>query len=102
MGLADRPGRSMAWRRPCAAPRRVSSIGSPLFPAVDSEIEGKDAVRTLRALQHLRMAQSANRVVVARPPMFFHRPAREFVVLGGSLVVLGAIDQLDQIVDFLV
>src|SRR6516225_5992428 len=72
------------------------------FAAVKCEIEREDPVRAVRALQYLGMAERAHRVIVARSPMLLHSPPREFVVLSVALVILGAIDQLDQVVDFLV
>src|SRR5262245_49802530 len=37
------------------------------------ENEGKDPIRSLWALQHLRIAKRANRIAVASLPVFLHR-----------------------------
>src|SRR5215510_5321585 len=67
-----------------------------------AEIEGKDPVRSLRALQHLRIAKRANRIAVASLPVFLHRAAGKLVIFGGTFIILGVVDELDKIVDFLI
>src|SRR5262252_7073706 len=66
------------------------------------EIEGEDPIRSVRPLQHLRMAKRANRIAVAGLPVLLHRAAGELVILGGTFVVLGLVDELDEVVDLLV
>src|ERR1700731_730951 len=66
------------------------------------EIEGKDPIRSVRALQHLRMAKRANRIVVARLPVFLHRAAGKLVIFGATFIILGVVDELYKIVDFLI
>ena len=48
------------------------------------------------------MAERAHRIVVARSPMLLHCPPGKLVILRVALVILGAIDQLNDVVDFLV
>src|SRR4026208_282069 len=67
-----------------------------------SEIEGKDPIHSVWALQHLRMAKRANRIVVAGLPVFLHRTAGKLVILGATFIILGVVDELNKIVDFLV
>src|SRR5262245_15301898 len=66
------------------------------------EIEGKDPIRSLWALQHLRIAKRANRIAVASLPVFLHRAAGKLVIFGGTFIILGVVDELDKIVDFLI
>src|ERR1700730_14832034 len=94
----------------CGELRRVSSVKSPqwqcycenLFAAVACEIEGEHTINYLRVFPYFRVAQGANGIAVAALPVLFHRSARELVILGCPLVILGTVDQLDQIIDFLV
>src|SRR6478735_2448224 len=67
-----------------------------------SEIEGKDPIRSVRALQHLRIAKRANCIVVAGRPMFDHRAAGKLVIFGVTFIILGAVDELYKIIDFIV
>src|SRR5208283_2971501 len=73
-----------------------------LFAAVACQIEGEEAVLAIGPFQHLRVAERAHRSVVARIPVLLHHPPRKLVILGGPLVILGPIDQLNDVVDFLV
>src|SRR5262245_31598299 len=66
------------------------------------EIEGKDPIHSIWALQHLRMAKCANRIVVASLPVFLHRAAGKLVIFGATFIILGAVDELYKIVDFLI
>src|SRR4029453_4491078 len=66
------------------------------------EIEGKDPIHFVWALQHLRITKGANRIPVASLPVFLHRAARKLVIFGGTFIILGAVDELDKIVDFLI
>src|SRR5262245_44479222 len=43
--------------------------------------------------------KAAARVVVAGAPMLLHAKPRKFIVLGMALVILSAIDQMDDVVD---
>src|ERR1700741_509279 len=67
-----------------------------------AEIEGKDPIRSLWALQHLRIAKRANRIAVASLPVCLHRAARKLVIFGGTFIILGVVDELYKIVDFLI
>ena len=64
-----------------------------------SEVEGAYAF-PVRTLQNLGVTQCAPRVVVAGAPMLLHAQPRELVVLGMALVIPGAIDQMNDAVDF--
>src|SRR5262249_53263328 len=66
------------------------------------EIEGKDPIHSVWALQHLRIAKRANRIAVAGLPVFLHRAPGKLVILGGTFIILGAVDELDKIVDFVI
>src|SRR5262249_55404851 len=66
------------------------------------EIEGKDTVRSVRALQHLRMTKRADCIVVTGLPVLLHRAAGKLVILGATFIILGAVDELYEIVDLLI
>lgn len=66
------------------------------------EIESKDPIHSVWALQHLWMAKRANRIVVAGLPVFLHRTAGKFVILGATFIILGVVDELYKIVDFII
>jgi hypothetical protein len=69
-----------------------------LFTSVYGEIERKDTVMIGRPLEYFGMAQGADGVVITGAPMLLHAGTRELIVLRRALVVLGAIDQLHNIV----
>jgi hypothetical protein len=50
----------------------LQSLFEPSFAAVLSKVEGEDALEALGALEHLRMAQGADGVVVAGTPVVLH------------------------------
>src|SRR5262249_32792304 len=97
------PGRAkaLAVRTPDCSCNDGSQL-SGLSAILNGEIEGKDPVRSAGALQHLRIAKRANRIAVASLPVFLHRAAGKLVILGITFVILGAVDELYEIVDFLV
>src|SRR5262249_39872658 len=66
------------------------------------EIEGKDPIRSGWALQHLRIAKRANRIAVASLPVLLHRAAGKLVIFWGAFIILGVVDELGKIVDFVV
>src|SRR5262245_15360954 len=66
------------------------------------EIEGKDPIHSVWALQHLRIAKRANRIAVASLPVFLHCAAGKLVIFGGTFIIFGAVDELDKIVDFVI
>jgi len=45
----------------------------PILRDLFGEIKGEDPVHSIGALQHLRMAERANRIGVAGFPVFLHR-----------------------------
>ena len=47
------------------------------------------------------MPQRADCVVIARPPMVLHRQPGKLVVFRVTLVILGPVDQVDDVVDLL-
>src|SRR6516162_4564358 len=106
MAPSGKRGRSAAWQTPCHEFRQASCVEAPrwrrLVASVNSKIEGEDAIHSDRPLQYLGMPQRAHRIVVAGAPMLLHCAPREFKVLRRSFVIAGVIDQLDQVVDFLV
>src|SRR4029434_7443847 len=69
---------------------------------LSGEIEGKDPIHSVWALQHLRIAKRENRIVVAGLPVFLHRAAGKLVIFGVTFIILGAVDELYKIVDFFV
>src|SRR5580658_1494571 len=79
------PYRSWVWQR--------DSI-----PPVLREVEGHDALEVVRPGERLGMAQGAHRIVIACAPVVLHAVTREFIVLGVALVLLGPIDELDEVV----
>src|SRR5580704_8797288 len=76
--------------------RRPSPV---LFTAILGQIEGEDAFVIRRALEHFRMAQGANGIVIAGAPVLLHAGAREVVILRMALVVPGAVDQVHDVVN---
>ena len=66
------------------------------------EIEGKDSVYSVWALQYLRMAKRTNGIGVAGLPMLLHRTAGKLVIFGATFIILGAVNQLYKILDFLI
>jgi hypothetical protein len=75
---------------------------SSLFATVTAKIEGEDALVIYGALEHFRMAQGANGVVIAGALVLLHAGAREFVILRMPLVVFGVIDELHDVVDLVI
>src|SRR4029434_2726347 len=69
---------------------------------LSGEIEGKDPIHSVWALQHLRIAKRANRIAVASLPVFLHRAAGNLVIFGGPFIMLRVVDELDKIVNFLI
>src|SRR5262249_53493828 len=79
-----------------AAPR-----SSPMsLLAVLVEIEDEDPVTASRPLEHFGMAQRPHRVLIAGTPMVLHGQPRELVILRLALVVPRAVNQVDDVVDF--
>lgn len=72
-----------------------------MLPVV-SPVEGANAIHLVRKLQDFRVANGADDILVAGDPVLLHGPAGELVVLGDAFVVLGVINQLHDIADFLV
>jgi hypothetical protein len=70
-----------------------------LLTSIYGEIESEDAFVVGRPPNHFRMAQGMDRVVIPSPPMLFHALTREFAILRWPLIVLGAVDQLHDVVD---
>src|SRR6516225_7005310 len=79
---------------------RYGSGGS--FAAVMCKVEGENPFEVGRPFQHLGMPQRAHGILVAGAPMLLHRQARELVVLRVALVMLRAIDQMDDAVGLVV
>src|SRR6202043_2862467 len=75
---------------------------SRLFAPVDSKIERKETFVVVGALENVGVAQCAASVVVAGAPMLFHTEPRELVILGVTLVVPGAVYELNDVVDLTV
>src|SRR5258708_40305790 len=75
---------------------------SLLFAAVGGEVEGEHALVIRGALKAFRMAQRANGVVIASPPVLLHPGARKVVILRMALVVLGAVDQVPDVVNLMI
>ena len=73
-----------------------------LFAPVNGKIERADAFLIAGPLQGLWMAKRAYRIVITGAPMLLHRQPRELVVLRVPLMLLGAVDELDEIVDLVV
>src|ERR1700756_1349068 len=82
----------------CAAQACTRRSPQDSFPSVLREIESHDALEVVRPCKHLGMAQGADRIVVPCLPVVLHAEAREFVVLRVPFVLLGAIDELDEVV----
>src|SRR4030095_6292542 len=75
---------------------RIKSSGRSA--SLCGEIEGKDPIHSVWALQHLRIAKRANRIAVASLPVFLHRAAGKLVIFGGTFIILRVVDELDKIV----
>src|ERR1700756_112415 len=69
------------------------------FAAVPFEIECEDAVRRRGTSQRLGVPQRPDGVVISGAPMVLHRKTGKLVVFRVILVVLRAIDQLNDVVD---
>src|SRR3989442_15988395 len=54
------------------------------------------------ALEHFRVAQGTNGVVIAGAPGLLHAGARKLIILRMALVVLAAVDQLHDVVDLVI
>src|SRR4029077_5165302 len=65
------------------------------------EIEGKDPLYSVGALQHLRIAKRPNRIAVASLPVFLHRAAGKLVIFRGTLIFFGVEEELENFVAFL-
>jgi hypothetical protein len=72
---------------------------SSLLTSVCGEVESKDAFMIGRPLKHFGMAQGTDYVVIPGTPMVLHAPTRELVILRRPLVTLGAVDEMDDVVD---
>src|SRR6266436_8117697 len=82
----------------CAAQACTRRSRQDSLPSVLREIESHDALEVVRRCKHLGMAQGADRIVVPCLPVVLHAEAREFVVLRVPFVLLGAVDELDEVV----
>ena len=71
-----------------------------LFAALHRKVECIDTFVIFRTLKHLAMTQCATCIVVTSAPMLPHAQSRELVVLGMAFVIFGAIDQMDDVLDF--
>jgi len=67
-----------------------------------ADVERAHALDSIRKQHHFGLRERAQRVVVAAVPVLFHRPPGKFEVLGNAFVAPGAIDQVDDVADFLV
>src|SRR5215813_9881578 len=65
-------------------------------------IERANALQPVRWLEYFSMAQSLNGIAISGEPVFFHRPPGELVIHGAALIFLCAIDQLNDVADFLI
>ena len=77
--------------------RNYAASYSPLLTPVHGEIERVDAFPIAKPLQSLGMAQRAHCVVITGGPMLIHRQPGRLEILRVSLIVLGAIGQLDKV-----
>lgn len=66
------------------------------------EIESCDAVGIFRSLKDLRMPKGVDGIVVTRLPMLLHAEPREFVILGIVLIYLGAVNEMHNVIGFVV
>ena len=98
--LADVRTKAFAIRTPDSEMYWIKSSGRSALLFV--EIEGKDSLHSVGALQHLRIAKRANRIAVASLPVLLHRAAGKLVIFGNTFIILGVVDELDKIVDFLI
>src|SRR5271165_7424531 len=80
----------------------IAGLLSALLGIVLAKIESAHAFNPIRKLHHFGVRERAQGVVVAALPVLFHRSAGKFEVLGNALVASGAIDQVDDIADFIV
>src|SRR5580704_8512860 len=99
--LSAQPWRRVGWLTGRSG-EREASIKPFLFAVVVGEVEGEDAFMMSGALKHFRMAQRANGVAIAGAPVLLHAGARKIVVLRLALVVLGAVDQVHDVVDLMI
>src|SRR5262249_44092460 len=68
---------------------------------VPVEIEDEDPVTATRPLEHFGMSQRAHCVVITGTPMVPHGQPRELVIFRLALVVLRAVNQVDDVVDII-
>ena len=79
-----------------------SCLTLALFPPVHGKIERGEPLLIAGPLERLGMAQRAHRIVIAGAPMLLHGQPGKLVILGVALIVLRAVDQMDQAVDLVV
>src|SRR5215471_15814849 len=108
MDRREKPDSSAASRTPARGLRALSSFCSSLIGADRSgllrlaPIERAHALQPVRRFEYFSMAQTFDGVAVSGEPVLFHRPPGELVVLGGALVFLGAIDQVNDVADLVI
>src|SRR5690348_7839104 len=66
---------------------------------MSGDIEREHAVGAGRPLQDFGMPQRTDRIRAAGAPMIFHAPRRKFEILRIPLVVLRAVNELDDAVE---
>src|SRR5262245_50661500 len=91
------------------APRNVvtSPPPSPLWPNVSispllAKIKRLNTFRIMGASKQLWLSETAHRIIVTGPPVFFHGTTRKLVILRSSFVAFGMINEMNNIVDFFV
>src|SRR5262249_49463755 len=109
MARWGKPGSSAASRKRARALHALSSSWSSLidtnysgFALCCCKIECANALQPVRRLEYFLMTQSVDRIAVAGEPVLFHRLPGELVVLGATLVLLCAINQVDDVADLLI
>src|SRR5215471_3585351 len=105
---------------PCARPTASSAnalfdvCAEPIWPITSRaenrtliavpprEVESANAFRWFRALEHFRIAQRINNIVVPGVPVLFHGETGKFIILHDTLILSCVIDQVDDIADFVI
>src|SRR5262245_9648502 len=109
MARWGKPGSSAASRKRARALHALSSSWPSLidtnysgFALCCCKIECANALQPVRRLEYFSMTQRVDGVAISRQPVLFHRPPGELVVLGTALILLCAIDQVNDVADLFI
>src|SRR6516162_3410490 len=84
-----------------AAPM-TSGLFLDLIGIVLANIENPNPLDRIRTAHHFRFGERTAGIVVTALPVLFHRSPGEFEILGDTFVASGAVDEVDDVANFLV